>query len=179
MKKYLSDFGGYLIVYESAVLLGLLAMIVLQIPLQFIFSTGMPAQYTASFLVGGIGSAVWAFIASHRFGYKREKFSIKALIIPLLLVLALQQIVAPLMHYMLYVAGSASQLSSAIYILQGHSAVEATVWEIPKWLTHLCMLLWDALFFLTPIFLGEYFGAKKRQKDRKALYEESSQRTGN
>ena len=33
----------------------------------------------------------------------------------------------------------------------------------------ICMLLWDAVFFLPSVFLGEYLGAKKRQKNRKEL----------
>ena len=171
MKKHLSAFGGYLIVYEAAVLLGLLVLTITQIPFQMIFSTSTAPQLIASFLADGIGAAVWFFVAAYRFGHKRAEFSVKALLLPLLLVFAVQQLVAPLLQYMIYVAGSASWLSKSIYMLQGHSVIEATE-ETPKWLTHLCMLLWDAVFFLPPVFLGEFFGAKKRQKDRKALHGE-------
>ena len=173
MKKHLSAFGGYLIVYEAAVLLGLLVLILAQIPLQMIFSTSKAAEYIGSFLAGGIGSAICFFVAFYRSGHKRGEFNLKALLIPLLLVLAVQQIVAPLLQYMLYVAGSALRLSGAIHILQGYNVTEAADAKmLPKWLTHLCMLLWDAVFFLPPVFLGESAGAKKRQKDRKALHGE-------
>lgn len=167
MKKYLSDFGSYLMIYVASLGIGLLVYIIALYPFKIILSPTAMMERILRFALGASGTAAGFFALSYPKGYKRAEFQWKSILIPILLVFIIQQIIAPIFEYVPYVAGTSRELADIIYMIQGHGVAELEY--VPNWLRHICMLMFDVILIIPPVFLGQYVGSKKRQKERKML----------
>lgn len=167
MKNHLSRFGIYLIIYEGGILIGLLFCMIVMNPLKLAFEMSDAVQNLIWGLISTAGTSLWLFIASHREGHKVLEFKLSDVLIPTLMVFALQQIVAVIFQYAIYFTGGALFFAKAFGAMAGSKYAYNE--DIPVWLKHICMLGYDILFFIPSILCGSYFGTKKRLKDRAEL----------
>ena len=180
MKKYFSKVGPYLIVYFVGLWIGLLVESFGVFPI----SRGFDVIGVDLSVLGGriltvvlvvLVTAVWLFISTRTIGYKSKEFHLAAILVAAGAVFALQQLLSPLFHNAEYIAGGGHPLTYAVFLQEKAmiwNAKTASVDGVPQWGYHVMMLLLDAIYLPTMI-AGEYFGVKKRQKDRKKLTGES------
>ena len=171
MKKYFSKVGAYFIVYFGGILLGLLTESFAPLPFLLLFEmSGLALNILKVVLVVAV-TATWLFISTRTIGYKTREFRPATILIAALAVFAMQQALSPLFHNAEYISGGARTLTYAVF-LKGKAVIwnakTASVEGVPQWGYHVMMLLLNAIYLPTMI-AGEYFGVKKRQKDRKKL----------
>ena len=103
------------------------------------------------------------YVCAYRMGDKDRKFDIKIILIPLVMAFIIQLIYAAIFSFSIYTSGPAYYLGKIIYMLRGDT--EPTV---PDQIIFVCMLAFDVIY--TAVYLlGEYFGVKRRSKDREQL----------
>lgn len=164
MKSYLTKLGTYALDYIAAMWVGILVFMAALYPIKLIFELTPLAERIVSTLLCAVGTTVWLFISAHKIGYKSKVFKRSAVIAAVLTVFALQQVLAVVTDYVIYIASTTNYLAQAVWF--GNSVTGS---EPPDLVKHLCLLALDALLFIPAILAGEYLGAKKRQKDRDAL----------
>lgn len=110
--------------------------------------------------------SIWLFVGSRREGEKVYEYRALRYIIPMLIIFALQNVIALLFLYPVYLVGPAIDFGKSIAIMAG---VDVYNQGIPILPVHLCMLAYDFLLFLPAVICGSYFGTKKRIKERESL----------
>ena len=157
----------YLGIYELSILAGLLFYLWAQYPVLLAFKM---SNMTKQFVMGSLGltaSTVGFFFLSYkRKGLENKRFCFKDSLLKVLLTFAIVQVVAFILQYAIYIAGTARELSEGIWMMAGH---DPNMEDVPKWVTHLCMLCYDILLFIPATLLGEYFGTKKSIRMREEL----------
>lgn len=92
MKKHLSVFGSYLLSFVAALLIGVLALTVAGLPIQFLAGTNRFARNMGYALVLAIAVTAWIFYASYKRGYKRKALPLPHLLVIFGFVILVQQI---------------------------------------------------------------------------------------
>ncbi len=119
-------------------------------------------------VIMSIVMSISLYICFYRNGYADREFNLKMILIPIAIALILQMIYALVFSFSLYTAGPAYYAGATHYLLQG-----GTKLGVPDEFVFPYMLLFDILYIF--VFLaGEYFGVKKRNKDRETLISQSN-----
>ena len=157
----------YLGIYELSILAGLLFYVWAQYPAQLAFKMSEMTEQFVRAALGLTASTVGLFFLSYkRKGLKNKSFCFRDALLKVLLAFAIVQVVAFIFQYVIYIAGTATDLSRGIWMMAGHDFNRE---DVPKWVTHLCMLSYDILLFIPATLLGEYLGTKKSIKMREEL----------
>lgn len=167
MKKILSKTGIYLIDFAAALWIGVLVGSILITPVRLIFEPTVLQERIWWTVIQAIGTSAWLFISAWKIAYRQKQFSPPAVVIPAIAAFAVQALLAYPFHFVLYISGPASHLADAVY--WGNRQYHWERWdEVPLYI-HFGLLLAFDLLYLAAMVAGEYFGAKKRQKDRAEL----------
>lgn len=167
MKSILSKTGVYLIDFAAALWVGVLIDGILITPIRLIFEPTLFQERIVSGIIQLIGTVAWLFVSAWKIAYEKRQFSLPQVVIPAIFAFALQLPVAYLCHFVQYTSGPAGYLTEAIY--WGNRAYRWERWdEVPLYIYFGLMLAFD-LLYLAAMIAGEYFGAKKRQKNRAKL----------
>lgn len=157
----------YLGIYELSILAGLLFYVGAQYPVELAFKMSDMTEQFVRAALGITASTVGFFFLSYkRKGLKNKRFCFKDSLLKVLLAFAIVQVVAFIFQYVIYIAGTATDLSRGIWMMAGHDLNKE---DVPKWVTHLCMLSYEILLFIPATLLGEYFGTRKSIKMRAEL----------
>ena len=172
MKKVFSKFGGYLLDFIAALLIGFLIQFVVSLVVLPIVEMNQFAARIMKAIVFILVTTVWLFLSARTIGYKNKEFKLVVSLISAILVLVVQQILSPFFHYAEYVSGGALQLTYAVFLKNDPMFVESGTFladGVPRWGFHIIMLIIDIVFYIPAIIAGEHFGVKKREKDREEL----------
>ena len=157
----------YLGIYELSLLAGLLFYVWAQYPVELAFKMSDMTEQFVRAALGITASTVGFFFLSYkRKGLKNKSFCFKDSLLKVLLTFAIVQVVAFILQYAIYIAGTATDLSRGIWMMAGHDLNKE---DVPKWVTHLCMLSYEILLFIPATLLGEYIGTKKSIRMREEL----------
>lgn len=167
MKNILSKTGIYLIDFAVALWVGVLIDGIFITPIRLIFEPTPFQERITSSIIQLIGTVAWLFVSAWKIAYEKRKFTLPHVVIPAIFTFAVQLVVAYLCHFVQYTSGPAGYLTEAIY--WGNRQFRWERWvEVPLYIYFGPMLAFDILY-LAAMIAGEYFGAKKRQKDRAKL----------
>lgn len=164
MKAYFTKLGTYLIDFVAAMWMGILVFCIAIYPIKLMFDLTPLAERIVSTLLCAVGTTVWFFISAYKIGYKSKHFRCSTVIAAMMTVFVLQQVLAVVTDYVIYIASTTNYLAEAVWF--GNRVTNS---EPPEWVKYLCMLALDVLLFIPAILAGECLGAKKRQKDRDDL----------
>lgn len=161
MKKILFKTG----VYGSIFFAGLWCSILfnlLDLPIKILFEPSPLGVRIIRIVLGYLGIITAIFIAAFKEGYRKRKFDLKTSLFACFFVFAVQQILAPVISYAIYVVGSGSvYLADAIYFKNQYTSLI----NPPDYIIHLCMTI-SFLFIYIPLFLAsEKLGVLKYIKD--------------
>lgn len=161
--------GSMLLIFEIALWVGMLFCGIAIYPIEIIAreNDSMLSAMTENLLralLGAIGTAVTLFLLALRDGYRNKEHTFSTIAKTILLVFAVQQILAIILQYRFFIAGTSEYLATAIY---WKNAMNPN--ENPLWINHICMLAFDIVLFIPVFISGEYLGGKKRQKERNEL----------
>lgn len=176
--KYFKNFGTYLIAFIGAMWVGILAAAWIPIPIEIAFETNTLADRIIQGVLYIVVGCLMLFFSARTVGYKSREYSPIVTVVSMAAVFAVQQAVSPIFRHAEYISGGGSVLTKLIFLGNNPAFAEAPdfiVAGVPQWGYHVVMLAIALVFYLPAVLCGEYFGRKKREKDRRELTGEGKQ----
>ena len=162
MKTFIKKLGLYCFFLHASFWFSIFAEIVYNIPLKLVLKPSDLAWEIIEFCLSTICIIITLFILCYGCGYKQQKFNLKQVIVIMLSLLIIHQIASLLQAY--YIAGPAYPLSRIIYYMD-ENAIET--WYMPLGLLHPLIAIFDIIFVVPTMVLGEYMVVKKYKSKHK------------